>query len=96
MLAFSIKDAKTESGRFPFSAVNRASAMRDMETMLLQDTIYRAHHADFSLWEVGSWDDQLMKLSGAPATFVCEFTELITVPETSNPDGTNPSPRLLP
>lgn len=57
MYVFSIYDLKAEAYLRPFFSPTRAMAMRSFEdTVNSPDSMMNAHPDDFTLFELGSWD----------------------------------------
>lgn len=59
MKIYSIYDSKAEAFIQPFFSPNKATALRSF-TQAAQDekTQYFTHGADYTLFEIGSWDEQ--------------------------------------
>ena len=56
---FTIYDSKAETCLPPFFSPNSATAIRDFEVAANDtSTVFYKHAADYTLFEIASWDDQ--------------------------------------
>lgn len=60
---YAIRDAKTEAWLQPMFFVNTAQALRQFGDSLQDENTFSKHPEDFSLWQLGEYDDTTGKLS---------------------------------
>lgn len=56
-ICFSIRDEKVQSYGMPFCCATQAEAVRMVGDALTTDTIFARHPNDFTLYNVGSFDE---------------------------------------
>lgn len=54
---YTIYDSKAEIYNKPFYVINEAIALRTVKDMQFQDNEFTRNPQDFSLWHLGSYDD---------------------------------------
>lgn len=81
MNAFTIRDIKADNYGYPFPAITRATAMREIQMRMETTPILKNHAEDFSLHYCGEWNDIEGVFESAERQFVCELHELIELPE---------------
>lgn len=78
MVLFSIRDNKSERGNRPFASETRGTAMREISLGLKDDNPMVSFAADFALYEIATFDQDLMKIVPTdPAHHICEISELL-------------------
>lgn len=61
LVAVSVRDAKSEAFGRPFFVVSIGSAIRSFDDEVnraAEDNSMYRHPEDYSLWQLGTWDDQ--------------------------------------
>lgn len=75
---FCVYDSKVEGYLPPWSAVNRAVAIRQFESAVLDEgTEFHKHADDFSLWYVGSFDPNTGEVKSMPMGSVINAHQIL-------------------
>lgn len=93
MKIYSIKDMRAEGFNRPFFSQTRATAMREVQSGLMQDSAMANFASDFSLYELGEFSTSTGRLTAQDPYHVCDISELLT--EMDN-NGENESPGITP
>lgn len=77
MKMYTVKDVKTGIFNAPVYCHNTAHAMRVMSSVFQNDEHqYSLWPEDFTLYEVGSFDDNTGVITGVDPIYICTFAEL--------------------
>lgn len=81
LLAFSIVDAALSAYRTPFFCPTKGQASRYFGDLVTDgQTEIAKHPTDYSLWEVGSFDDATGRLeSGSTPVLVCRGSDFVVL-----------------
>lgn len=82
MKMFTIFDSKLGTYRYPTLSQNQATIVRELDNMLRRDdqksNVLVTNPADFTLFEVGTWDEQTCTISMYEVKkSICTIIELI-------------------
>ena len=84
---YCVFDSKTDVFFPPFTGVNDASVMRDLRMRLRGGTPMAEFPEDYSLYQIGAFDDHEGKVSSAvPPRFVCRLDVCIERPASAGED----------
>lgn len=78
MHLFSIRDLKAEGFNRPFCSQTRQTAMREVAAGLGKDEAMSRFAADFSLWEIGTFNKENGRLTSQEPHHVCDIFELLS------------------
>lgn len=76
---FCVFDSKAVSYGMPFFTQNRGSAMRGIKAQIKQDTqsMLSQYPEDFSLHDMGTYDDETGQFHTTPPVFVIDVKDLL-------------------
>jgi len=89
---YSLYDCKAKAYLQPFYSQNKATALRAVEGAMSEgNQTFCRHPADYSLWEIGAFDDNTGLLEhGDSPEYVIQLIELVPEPEPMQLDMTDP------
>lgn len=76
-MMFCVKDEKANTAAEPFTSANRMTAIRSIRDGLRSNEELRNNAADYSLWAIGSWENDRLALVGHDAEFVIAISDLL-------------------
>lgn len=77
---FSVRDQASESFGTPFFSPTDAAAVRNLVTAALdKDSMIAKSPSDYSLWNVGEWDDVNARILPKEAVCVCNAASLLSL-----------------
>lgn len=78
--AYSMKDTKSGTFGIPFFKINDNLAQRDFITLMKQaDGVMKQFPADFELWKVGTFDDQVGVMNGGYPEYMMNGVEAVNM-----------------
>lgn len=76
-LLFSVFDSKAAAYLPPFHSQNKATALRQFESAIMSDGHdFNAHAHDYTLWTVGSFDNEKATLKPATPELIANAHEI--------------------
>lgn len=86
MKLYTIKDTKADYYHLPTTYRNAGEAVRAIENALKQkETLFAQNSEDFSLFEIGTFDESTGTLHTVNKKHICDLTELVPKQEITQP-----------
>ncbi len=79
MKLFAVRDMKAKGFNRPFCSPTRNTATRQIAVGLSEDPTMRTFAADFSLYEIGTFDPENGRITSQEPHHVCDILELLEV-----------------
>lgn len=73
---WSIKDNKVRTYGRPFCCFTKGEALRTCNSSLSGSSLFAKYPQDFSLWEIGDFDDQTGELTPCVRTHIANLQEI--------------------